>query len=151
MSRLPTAPNHPELDRPLRAKTELGGTTHMKNRLISGACWLIAILFTGLASVVTAYYGVFQCFAVAAIIWAAFDCRRVKLRRYRTGIGGGPITIFVLFLLLGWPIIFPWYLGMRLKIFMGTARLREEYQPWRMSDATIGPTGLVQPWHGRKL
>lgn len=123
----------------------------MKNRFISGACWLVAILFTGLASAVMTYFGLFPIFAVASVTWAAFDSRRLKLRRYRTGIAGGPLTILVLFLFLGWPIIFPWYLGMRLKILMGTAQLREEYQPWQMSDATIGPTGLVQPWRGREL
>jgi len=53
--------------------------------------------------------------------------------------------------LLGWPIVLPWYLGMRFKIWAGVARLRQEYQPWRMSDQTVGPNGLVQPWRGRRL
>jgi hypothetical protein len=95
--------------------------------------------------------GWFPVFALASIIWAALDSRRVRLWRYHTGIAGGPVTIFVLLLVLGWPLVFPWYLGMRLKILFGVARWRDEYQPWQMSDPTVGPSGLVQPWRGRKL
>jgi hypothetical protein len=93
----------------------------------------------------------FSVFVLFSILWAVLDSRRVRLWRYYSGISGGPVTILALLLLLGWPIIFPWYLGMRLKILAGVARLREEYQPWRMSDATMSPNGLVQPWRGRKL
>jgi hypothetical protein len=124
----------------------------MRNRLISLACWLSAIVITiallAFARLIGAWFSVF---ALASIIWAALDSRRVRLWRYQTGIAGGPVTIFILLLVLGWPLVFPWYLGIRLKILFGVARLRDEYQPWQMSDPTVGPSGLVQPWRGRKL
>lgn len=102
-------------------------------------------------SMLARYWGWFSFFALISVIWAVLDCRRVRLWRYQTGISGGPLIISVLLLVLGWPIVFPWYLGMRLKIWAGVARLRDEYQPWKMSDQTLGPGGLVQPWRGRKL
>jgi hypothetical protein len=123
----------------------------MRNRLVSLACWLVAIIITVAASAITEYFGWFSMFVLFSIVWAVLDSRRIRLWRYYSGISGGPVTILALLLLLGWPIIFPWYLGMRLKILAGVARLREEYQPWRMSDATMSPSGLVQPWRGRKL
>jgi hypothetical protein len=101
--------------------------------------------------VLTAYWGWFPVFVLASIIWAALDAKRVGLWRYKTGISGSPTTLLFLLLILGWPIVFPWYLGVRLKIWAGVAQLRDEYQPWHMSDPTIGPNGLVQPWRGRKL
>ena len=67
-----------------------------------------------------------------------------------TGISGGPITIFILYLVLGWTIIFPWYLGMRLKILARVARLRDGYQPSPASNSPVG-TGLIQPWKHREL
>jgi hypothetical protein len=123
----------------------------MKKRLISGGCWIGAILLTFALAVVATLAGVFSLFALVTIIWAILDSRRVDLRRYHTGISGGPSILFVLLLIFGWPIVFPWYLGMRFKIMAGTARLRDEYQPWSMSDPTVGPKGLVQPWRGRGL
>lgn len=123
----------------------------MRNRLISLACWLSAIVITIALSAFASYCGTFPVFVLASIVWAALDSKRVRLRCYHTGISGGPTVIFILFLFLGWPIVFPWYLGMRLKISTGTARLRNEYQPWQMSDSTVGASGLVQPWKGRKL
>ena len=123
----------------------------MKNRLISGCCWIGAIFLTFALATVATLVGVFGLFALVTIIWAILDSRRVDLRRYHTGISGGPTTLFVLLLIFGWPIVFPWYLGMRFKIMAGTARLRDEYQPWQMSDPTVGPNGLVQPWRGRRL
>lgn len=122
----------------------------MRNRFISLACWVSAIVISIVLSVLTAYVGMFSIFAIISIIWAALDSQRVHLRRYYTGISGGPITIFILFLILGWPIVFPWYLGMRLKIRFGVARLRDEYQQPKMSDSAIG-AGLIQPWKGREL
>jgi hypothetical protein len=88
----------------------------MKTRFISLACWLSAIIITIALSVFAAYWGWFPIFALASIIWAALDSRRVRLWRYHTGISGGPVTIFILLLVLGWPVVFPWYLGMRMKI-----------------------------------
>jgi hypothetical protein len=129
----------------------LGRTTRMRNRLISLACWLSAIVITIALSAFASHWGWFPIFALTSIIWAALDSKRVRLWRCRTGISGGPTTIFILLLVLGWPLVFPWYLGMRFKIWARVARLREEYQPWQMSDPTPGPTGLVQPWRGRKL
>lgn len=123
----------------------------MKTRFISLACWVSAIIITIALSAFAAHWGWFPVFALASIIWAALDSRRVRLWRYHTGISGGPATIFILFLVLGWPLVFPWYLGMRLKIWAGVARLRADYQPWQMSDPTVSPSGLVQPWRGRKL
>ncbi len=123
----------------------------MKTRFISFACWVSAIVITIALSAFAIYWGWFHVFALASILWAALDSKRVRLWRYHTGISGGPVIIFVLLLVLGWPLVFPWYLGMRLKIWAGVARLRDEYQPWQMSDPTIGPGGLVQPWRGRKL
>ncbi len=123
----------------------------MKARIISLGCWVGAILITIALSAFAAYLGWFAAFALTSIIWAALDSKRVRFWRYHTGTSGGPVTIFILLLILGWPLIFPWYLGVRMKIWAGVARLREEYQPWQMSDLTIGPGGLVQPWRGRKL
>lgn len=123
----------------------------MRNRMISLVCWVGAIVITVALSALTLYWGWFSVFALISIIWAVLDSRRIRLWRYYTGIAGGPLVIFILLLVLGWPIILPWYLGMRLKIWAGVARLRDEYQPWQMSDATVGPTGLVQPWRGRKI
>jgi len=123
----------------------------MKTRVISLSCWLSAILITILCSVLFARWGLFSTFTVVSIIWAAMDSRRIRLWRYYTGISGGPLTIFVLLLVIGWPLVFPWYLGMRLKIWAGVARLRDEYRPWQMSNHTLGPSGLLQPWRGRKL
>ena len=123
----------------------------MKKRLISLCCWIAAVVFTFTLAAVAKIHGWFEVFALATIIWAIVDSRRVRMWRYHTGISGGPASLFILLLVLGWPIVFPWYLGMRLKIVAGTARLRDEYQPWRMSDPTVGPDGLVQPWRGRRL
>ena len=123
----------------------------MKKRIISGCCWIGAILVTFALASVANLAGLFGLFAIVTMIWAALDSRRVDLRRYHTGISGGPATLFILLLIVGWPIVFPWYLGMRFKIMAGTARLRDEYQPWQMSDPTVGPKGLVQPWRSRKL
>jgi hypothetical protein len=123
----------------------------MRKRLISLACWVSAVLITIALSALTAYWGVFPVFAVISIIWTVLDSKRVHLRRYYTGISGGPAIIFILFLVLGWPIVFPWYLGVRLKISAGVARLRDDRQPPLMPDSTTGPTGLVQPWRGLEL
>jgi hypothetical protein len=125
--------------------------SQMNKTLISAACWIAAIVITVALSALASHWGLFSLFALTCIIWAALDSRQARLWRYYSGISGGPLTIFILLLFLGWPIVFPWYLGMRLKIMTGTARLREEYQPWKMSDETVGPTGLLQPWRGRKL
>jgi len=123
----------------------------MKRREIALGCWIVAIVASFSVAFVTAIYGWFAIFAVASVVWVVWDSKRVGFWRYRTGIAGRPNTVLVLLLLLGWPIVFPWYLGMRLKILAGVASLREEYQPWKMSDATVSPTGLVQPWRGRRL
>lgn len=123
----------------------------MKKRLIALGCWVAAIVATFGFAFVAKIYGWFEVFAVASVIWVLWDSKRVRFWRYHTGISGSPSTVFILLLVLGWPIVFPWYLGIRLKIWTGVARLRDEYQPWNMSDATVGPSGLVQPWRGRRL
>ncbi len=110
-----------------------------------------AIGITIALSVCAILWSVFPFFATAASLWVVFDSRRVEFWRYHTAISGGPTVIFILLLVLGWPVVFPWYLGMRLKNLAGTARLRDEYRPWQMSDSTVGANDLVQPWRGRKL
>jgi hypothetical protein len=123
----------------------------MRNRLISLACWLSALVITIGLSLLAAHWKCFPSFVLASSIWAVLDSKRVRLRRYYTAIAGGPATVFILLMVLGWPVVFPWYLGMRLKIMTGTARLRDEYQASQMSNATMESNGLIQPWRGLKL
>ncbi len=123
----------------------------MKQRLISLACWFGAIVGALSLAVLTGINGWFGAFALVSIVWAIIDSKSVRLWRYHTGISGGPTALFILLLIFGWPIVFPWYLGIRLKILFGVARLRAEYQSWQMSDPVISPNGLLQPWRGRRL
>jgi hypothetical protein len=123
----------------------------MRNRLISLACWIGALAITLAASVGSSYFGFFEVFALASVVWAVIDSKRVRLQRFYTALSGPPLVVLCLLMLFGWPIVFPWYLGTRFKIMAGVARLREEHQPWSMSDQKVAPSGLVQPWRGRKI
>ncbi|MGA2542785.1 MAG: hypothetical protein ABSG78_14650 [Verrucomicrobiota bacterium] len=117
--------------------------------------WLAILLTLGLASGCALIYhlieiNLFMILIVSTSVWVGIDSWQVHLARYQSGISYQPITLGILCSLF-WIVAFPWYLSMRQKIRSGRARLRSEFEPFRMSDGQIGPNGLVQPWKGRKL
>ena len=134
----------------------------MRNALISCGCYLAGIVVTIVGVVLLAlvsefflgdwwghmffFLGMFGIF-----LYLLYDHSRMRVWRYYTGLPGRPQSLLFLFLLVGWPIVVPCYLGLRFSIMAGVAEVRDEYKPWRMEDAQIGPNGLLQPWHGRKL
>lgn len=85
------------------------------------------------------------------VFCAAADSRHTKFLVYRGGGPVGPTAYILLFLFFAWPVVFPWYLGMRLKILVGAAPLREDLAAWKLSEAAVGSEGLLQPWRGRKF
>jgi hypothetical protein len=86
-----------------------------------------AIVIAVALSALTAYFGWFRLFAFAAAVVAALDARHIGVWRYRSDIAQKPGTLFILLVLL-WPFVFPWYLGLRMKIWAGTAELKDEYR-----------------------
>jgi hypothetical protein len=108
--------------------------------------WICDYLFSPIFSQIA-----FLVLVVFAFTWLAYDHKRMRIWRYETGLPGKSSVLFFFLILFIWTIVVPWYLGLRFSILMGVARLRDEYKPWRMSDAQIGENGLVQPWRGRKL
>jgi hypothetical protein len=58
---------------------------------------------------------------IVTTLWAAVDSSKLKLKRYRSGVG--PAAFFCLCLML-WIVGFPWYLQMRHKILTGKAELK---------------------------
>jgi hypothetical protein len=123
----------------------------MRKRLISAACWLAGILLVlGLyfvAAVTHAWWII-----LLAIVSATLDARHVRIWRYRSDIARSPGTLLILMLLLGW-LVLPWYLGLRLKIFVGAADLKPEYRWVESHPLSSGippsPPGLLQPWKRR--
>jgi hypothetical protein len=104
-------------------------------------CWWIAA-WTGL--------NVFFLLVVGTSVWAGVDSAEIHLKRYQSGISYRPVALGLLCSMF-WIVAFPWYLSMRYKIRTGTAHLRPEFEPWDMGSGQISPTGLVQPWQGKKL
>lgn len=126
----------------------------MRKLLISCCCYILAI-----AMVVVLFsickirlgdgvYGFFLLISSGCIL---YDNKRTRAWRYYASLPMFPAVWLFLFVLLLWPIVFPYYLGLRFRIMVGTARLREEFKPWNMDDAQIGPNGLLQPWRGRRI
>ena len=112
----------------------------------------MAALATTLAlAVVAADYDVKIGLYVVTLLWAYNDWKRVELWRFDCWLAGPRENLFLVLLAFGWPVVFPWYLATRLKIAAGTAKLKEEFQPWRMSDQTVAPNGLLQPWRGKNI
>ena len=109
----------------------------MKTRLISLGCWLSGIV------IVLALY---------AVALAALDGKRIRVWRYESDIAQKPSVLFLLMLFFGW-LILPWYVGLRLKILAGTARLKARYRgietPTEPRRDPSPPPGLVQPWSVR--
>ena len=123
----------------------------MKTRFISLGCWLAGIVIV-LALYAVALITEHSWIVLAAVVLAALDAKRIRVWRYESDIAQKPSVLFLLMLFLGW-LILPWYVGLRLKILAGTARLREDYR-WLETPAEfyrdpLPPQGLVQPWSVR--
>lgn len=123
----------------------------MKARFISLACWI-----AGIVIVLALYLGALaieqRWIILAAIVAAALDAKRIQVWRYESDIAQKPSVLFLLMLFLGW-LILPWYVGLRLKILTGTARLKEDYL-WLETPVDDyrdpkPPVGLLQPWSVR--
>lgn len=123
----------------------------MKRRLISLGCWMAGILIALAVGLSAAVFEVKELAYAATFLWAVWDSNRVQLWRYECGLSGRPSTLVVIGLALGWPLVFPCYLATRFSIWAGTIRLRQEFEPWRMSDLTVSPNGLLQPWRGKRI
>jgi hypothetical protein len=131
----------------------------MRRWFISCACYLAAIfieiaVFIGLSLLSSWSFWLIllgPIVLVFSITWVALDHEKIHAERYYTGLPGRSVGLLLLFLILGWSIVLPWYLGLRFTIMAGTARLRDEYKPWRMSDGQMGPNGLIQPWRGKQF
>ena len=87
-----------------------------------------------------------------AVLLAALDAKHIRVWRYESAIAQKPSVLFLLMLVLGW-LILPWYVGLRLKILAGTARLKEDYL-WLEAPSSpyrdpVKPPGLTQPWSAR--
>jgi hypothetical protein len=129
-------------------------THFMKTRLISFGCWLAGIVIVlGLYAVAIVAFGKgYPWLIFLAVVLAALDAKRTRVWRYESDIAQRPSTLFLLMLFLGW-LILPWYVGLRLKILAGTARLKEDYQwletPTESYRDPSPPAGLVQPWSAR--
>ena len=98
----------------------------MRKRFISLGCWLtgiVVVLALYLAAALLRWWWLVP----LVIVLAALDARRIRIWRYRSDIARSPGTLFVLMLLFGW-LILPWYVGLRLKIFAGTAELKDAYR-----------------------
>jgi hypothetical protein len=112
----------------------------MKRRLTSFGCLVLgAILGFALQSIAYKFAGISGVMAVAAFV--AADAYRVQVWRFGTGFPTKPITFALLFLFLG-PLLVCWYFGLRLKIRVGTAELREEKRKFH---------GYLQPWRSMPL
>lgn len=123
----------------------------MKNRSISLGCWLVAILIV-FPLYILAYLMASYWIILVAVVLAALDAKRIRVWRYESDIAQKPSMLFLLMLVLGW-LILPWYVGLRLKILAGTARLKEEYR-WQEAPVVnyqdpTPPPGLIQPWSTR--
>jgi hypothetical protein len=117
--------------------------------------WIAILLTIGLLAACGAIMAftsinLFVPLVVGTSVWAGIDSARIHLRRYQSGISYGPVVLGILCSMF-WVVGFPWYLSMRHKIIIGTARLRPEFEPWDMSSGQMSPNGLVQPWQGRKI
>jgi hypothetical protein len=123
----------------------------MRRNLIAAACWIGAIVFTALASLAASVFNCFGLFWLATVVWAAATWKRAGIWRYENGISQRTTTLIVLFFLFGWPIFFPWYFAMRLKIWLRVARWHDEFDPARMASESGQSGGLVQPWRGRRI
>jgi len=123
----------------------------MKARFVSLGCWLagIVIVFALYSVALTTNH---PWIIFAAVVLAALDARRIRVWRYESDIAQKPSVLFLLMLFLGW-LILPWYIGLRLKILAGTARLNEDYR-WLETQTTdyrppTPPSGLIKPWSVR--
>jgi hypothetical protein len=60
----------------------------------------------------------------SSALWVAIDSSKLQLKRYKSGISYGPVTLFFACALL-WIVGFPWNLAMRYRIKAGTAILKD--------------------------
>ena len=134
----------------------------MRKFLISSCCYVFAIGLAIAMACVVAWFGsyvfgeafgvlAFRLFVLGSSAWVLIDNKHRHTWRYHAGLPKISPIWLIWIVVGGWTIVFPGYLGLRFRIMMGTASLREEYKPWSMADAQIGPNGLLQPWRGRKL
>ena len=99
---------------------------NMRNRLISICCWIAGIILAIALYFLAHSFGMVWLLFFSSIVWAAVDCKRIRLWHFYTGISCHPTTLILLMVIL-WPIVFPWYLAIRFQIAAGTAKLREDY------------------------
>src|SRR5882672_11475809 len=123
----------------------------LRKRLISLGCWSAGIILVACLYLV-ALWAQNPWIVVGAIVLAALEARRIRIWRYQSDIARSPGTLFLLMLLFGW-VVLPWFVGLRLKILVGTAELKDEYR-WQESSARVHKestpsTGLVQLWSVR--
>jgi len=110
----------------------------MRRFCISFFCYVAAILSTIAATFFAGWASVFLlgpiwgrvgfvsflCFTFA---WIVIDHKRHRIWRYYTGLPGKSSLFLLFFLVFGWTIVVPWYLGLRFRIIAGTAQIRDEY------------------------
>lgn len=111
-------------------------------------CWFAGVLIV-LALYAFALIIEQRWIILIAVVVAALDAKHIRVWRYESDIAQRPSVLFWLMLFLGW-LILPWYVGLRLKILAGTARLKDDYrwleEPGQPYDDSTPPPGLVQPW-----
>jgi hypothetical protein len=88
---------------------------------------IVSILFSiGLIAVCEVISGWLTWIMVfGTAVWAAIDSKKIKFKRYKSGLSGGPGLLFFVVAAF-WLIFFPWYLTMRYKIMTGSAVLKDE-------------------------
>jgi len=86
-----------------------------------------AILLTLLIIAIFAYMPWWWFFSPIVVlisaIWGAIDAAQIELKKYKSFLARGPVTVFLGMSLL-WIIYFPWYLSFRYKIKHGEATLK---------------------------
>jgi hypothetical protein len=86
----------------------------------TGVCWISAIVLTAACALLSAGFGLISIFVIVTAVLAALDAKRIRIWQYRSDIAMKPGMLFLVLLLI-WPIVFPWYLGLRFKILAGVA------------------------------
>jgi hypothetical protein len=81
------------------------------------ACWAFLIVLSMVQ--VAIKWALVLPMIVGCAFWVAWDSGRVGMRSYRTAVALHPVLLWFWVLLL-WPMAFPWYLAARYRLKRGT-------------------------------
>lgn len=122
-----------------------------RRNLIATACWAAALVVTVILWLLSSAEGWPAALWLVTLAWAVLTWKRAQVWRYDNGISQRPSTLVLVFVIFGWPLFFPWYLAMRLKIWLGVAQLLEGSAHHEFGTNRPRSDGLVQHWRGHRL